>query len=495
MNTFTCAQRSEEWFQLHIGRVTASYMSDVMDFRKTGDKGAGSKRISYMGKKIAETLTGEMGTSIPPTFAMQWGTDHEDEARRAYVVSAGNFVDQIGFGIHPEIERFGASPDGLIDADGMLEIKCPDTSTHIRWMLEGEVPVEHRPQMYAQMAVFGRKWCDFISRDVRLVPRHQTFIKRLTREDAMIRMVTNLPPRVPATVYEASWFNNCVTLGYSGAYTATNIWTYYSPMISNAKVYAWWQTSFWTNEQAGFIYNGYQTDTNLATTWDAICTNPICDFLSGKINTAQYKAQALMNTNTGPLLYSLDGVHFYGAAKTNIWNAEINYLNQSIWTMTSYGYLPASTMYDGTSGGSYLGNYNGTFTGNGAGLTNLPVSGVGTNALALPLSGAMAANQSNAWVSLSGLTNIAQINFTAGVYTNLYFAGCSNLQAGFSFSVWLTQSSSQPTNLVAFNTNFWQPQVFGQILTMPTNSTSSGMLLSCFATATNTVKFTQTIFP
>ena len=189
MNTFTCAQRSEEWFQLHIGRVTASYMSDVMDFRKTGDKGAGSKRISYMGKKIAETLTGEMGTSIPPTFAMQWGTDHEDEARRAYVVSAGNFVDQIGFGIHPEIERFGASPDGLIDADGMLEIKCPDTSTHIRWMLEGEVPVEHRPQMYAQMAVFGRQWCDFISRDVRLVPRHQTFIKRLTREDAMIRMV------------------------------------------------------------------------------------------------------------------------------------------------------------------------------------------------------------------------------------------------------------------------------------------------------------------
>jgi hypothetical protein len=77
----------------------------------------------------------------------------------------------------------------------------------------------------------------------------------------------------------------------------------------------------------------------------------------------------------------------------------------------------------------------------------------------------------------------------------MYFAGCSNMQAGFSFTVWLTQSSTQPTNIIAFNTNFWQPQVFGQILTMPTNSSSSAMLLSCFATGTNVVKFTQTLFP
>jgi len=143
----------------------------------------------------------------------------------------------------------------------------------------------------------------------------------------------------------------------------------------------------------------------------------------------------------------------------------------------------------------------GTFSGNAAGLTNIPSSaitggtGTGSNALALLISGAAVANQSNAWVSLAGLTNIAQVNFTVGVYTNMYFAGCSNMQAGFSFTVWLTQSSTQPTNIIAFNTNFWQPQVFGQILTMPTNSSSSAMLLSCFATGTNVVKFTQTLFP
>ena len=189
MKTFTCEQRSEEWFELHIGRVTASYMSDVMDFRTTGDKGPGSMRNAYMGKKIAETLTNQLSMLGYVNAAMQWGNDNEDGARRAYVLASGNFVDCIGFGIHPEIERFGASPDGLIGDDGMVELKCPETSTHIKWMDAGDVPVEHRPQMYAQMAVFGRQWCDFQSYDPRLGKRYERFSKRLVRDEAMIKVV------------------------------------------------------------------------------------------------------------------------------------------------------------------------------------------------------------------------------------------------------------------------------------------------------------------
>jgi hypothetical protein len=175
MKTFNCAQRSDEWFELHIGRVTASYMGDVMDFLKTGNKGPSAKRNAYMGKKIAEVLTGLIDQDGYVSPAMRWGNDHEDEARRAFEERREVMVDRIGFGIHPDIERFGASPDGLICDDGQIEIKCPETSTHIRWIEGGVVPDEHRPQMYAQMAVFGRKWCEFASFDPRLTKRYQLF--------------------------------------------------------------------------------------------------------------------------------------------------------------------------------------------------------------------------------------------------------------------------------------------------------------------------------
>lgn len=192
MKTFHCAQRSEEWFELHIGRVTASYMADVMDFKKTGDKGPSAKRLAYMGKKIAETITGLMDMTGYVSPAMQWGIEHENEARQAYELTRKKVVEEIGFVIHPEIERFGTSPDGLIDKDGLLEVKCPDTSTHIRWLLGGVVPDEHKPQMLAQMACTGRDWCDFMSYDPRLTKRYQLFIPpRLKAETAAILEVEN----------------------------------------------------------------------------------------------------------------------------------------------------------------------------------------------------------------------------------------------------------------------------------------------------------------
>ena len=320
-------------------------------------------------------------------------------------------------------------------------------------------------------------------------------------------MVTNLPqPRIPVTVYSDSQ-NNDARNGISAAYTVSNFANYYLPMANmGAQVIPIITEMEWTNENGVEPLPGAQSNTNLAVNWDMLNTNPLTSFVAKRINTAQFKGQVVMNTNTGPWAFTLDGVHFFGNQHSNLWTSEINYFESGVWTLPSFGYLATPTIYSFQSQ-----QFNGTFVGvgdpvsdfygNAAGLTNIPSSaitggtGTGSNALALLISGAAVANQSNAWVSLAGLTNIAQVNFTVGVYTNMYFAGCSNMQAGFSFTVWLTQSSTQPTNLIAFNTNFWQPQVFGQILTMPTNSISSAMLLSCFATATNVVKFTQTLFP
>ena len=163
-----CQQRSEEWLQLHVGRLTASHAADVLDFRKTGDKGPGAKRTAYFGKKIAETLTGLLDQDTYVSPQMEWGVAMEDAARRAYELFAGVLVDQIGFIIHPSIDRAGASPDGLLDGGGILEIKCPASSTHIKWAKEGVVPEEHRAQMYFEMACAGAAFGDFVSYDPRL---------------------------------------------------------------------------------------------------------------------------------------------------------------------------------------------------------------------------------------------------------------------------------------------------------------------------------------
>lgn len=187
---FHCDQRSNEWFDLHVGRVTASGVGDVMSFRKTGDKGSTADRKNYMAKKIAETLTGRMDMNGYFSPSMQWGIDNEDEARRAYEIARGTMCDRIGFGIHPAIERFGSSPDALAGDYGMVEIKCPDTSTHIKWLMAGVVPDEHKPQMVSGLSVFERAWCDFVSYDPRLPKRYRLFIApRLYGEDSEIKTV------------------------------------------------------------------------------------------------------------------------------------------------------------------------------------------------------------------------------------------------------------------------------------------------------------------
>jgi hypothetical protein len=98
-------------------------------------------------------------------------------------------VMPIGFAVHTYIERFGASPDGFVGDDGLVEIKCPNTSTHIGYMLAGIVPEEYEPQMQTAMACTGRKWCDFVSFDSRLPAHLQLFVRRLYRDDTRIAAI------------------------------------------------------------------------------------------------------------------------------------------------------------------------------------------------------------------------------------------------------------------------------------------------------------------
>ena len=158
-----------------MGKVTASRIADVLAKTKTG---WGASRYSYMGELIAERLTGRPNESFT-TSAMQWGKDNEDRARQAYVFRYDRQVEETGFVEHPRLEDLaGASPDGLVE-DGLIEIKCPSTITHLDTISSGKVPTRYQFQMQWQMECTGRKWCDFISFDPRLPENLQLFVKRV----------------------------------------------------------------------------------------------------------------------------------------------------------------------------------------------------------------------------------------------------------------------------------------------------------------------------
>lgn len=175
-------QGSAEWHALRLGKVTASRVSDVLAEIKSGEA---ASRANYRAELIAERLTGVAAESFA-NAAMQWGTEQEPFARAAYEVHANELVDQIGFIDHPRIDMSGASPDGLVGKDGLVEFKCPTTSNHVATLISGAVPSKYVPQMAWQMACTGRKWCDFCSYDPRLPEDLRLFVKRVDRDDKYI---------------------------------------------------------------------------------------------------------------------------------------------------------------------------------------------------------------------------------------------------------------------------------------------------------------------
>lgn len=175
-------QGSPEWLALRCGKVTASRVAEVVAKTKSGYS---ASRATYMGQLIAERLTG-VPTDTFTNAAMAHGTAMEPFARDAYRAQTFDDVLEVGFIHHPRIEWSGASPDGLVGADGLVEIKAPNTSTHIETLLSQKIPERYVTQMYWQMATTGRAWCDYVSWDNRLPKHMQLFVKRLERNDERI---------------------------------------------------------------------------------------------------------------------------------------------------------------------------------------------------------------------------------------------------------------------------------------------------------------------
>lgn len=178
-------QGTDAWKMLRCGRVTASRVADIIAKTKSGYS---SSRDNYMAQLICERLTGTVAESFT-NAAMQHGTETEPYARLAYEVNQNVLVDQVAFVPHPTIEMAGASPDGLVNTDGLLEIKAPQTATHIETLLSQTVPGKYFTQMQFQMACTGRKWCDFVSFDNRLPTELQLFVKRVPRDDVFIKQM------------------------------------------------------------------------------------------------------------------------------------------------------------------------------------------------------------------------------------------------------------------------------------------------------------------
>lgn len=178
----TVEQGSPEWLAMRVGKVTASRVADIFRRTKTGYS---TSRKNYAAFLLCERLTG-VPTEGFKSAEMNWGIEKEPEARAAYEFLRDVSVVKTDFVDHPSLPLCGASPDGLVGDDGLIEIKCPNTVTHINTLTTGEIDEDYIAQMQWQMACTGRQWCDFVSYDPRLPPHLRTFIKRVPRDQMWI---------------------------------------------------------------------------------------------------------------------------------------------------------------------------------------------------------------------------------------------------------------------------------------------------------------------
>ena len=176
-------QQTPEWYEVKIGKVGASRLADVMAEGKNGKPSA--TRANYMYELLTARLTGEYQQTYQSPEMLR-GIELEAEARRKYEIVTFNEVKQVGWIPHPEIEMCGCSPDGLVDDDGLIEIKCPNTKTHLETVLHGKIDRSYMLQMQWQIECSGREWCDFVSYDPRLPENIQICIIRVDKKQEVI---------------------------------------------------------------------------------------------------------------------------------------------------------------------------------------------------------------------------------------------------------------------------------------------------------------------
>jgi len=179
-------QGTHEWFEARYGNATASRIVDIMAKTKSGYS---ASRDNYMAQLICERMTGSSGNDFT-SAAMQWGIDTEPHARSEYEARTGVLVGKASYYPHPTIDRSGASPDGMVGEDGLLEIKCPNTATHIKTLLGSKLDRKYYLQMQWQMACTERVWCDFVSFDPRMPEELQYYSERVERNDELIEEIS-----------------------------------------------------------------------------------------------------------------------------------------------------------------------------------------------------------------------------------------------------------------------------------------------------------------
>jgi putative phage-type endonuclease len=193
-------QRTSDWRAARLGKATSSRIADIIARTKSGYS---SSRTNYAAQLVCERLTG-VATETYQSAAMAWGIDKEPEARRLYAFEQDLAVSRAGFLDHSTLAMSGASPDGLVGEDGLVEIKCPLTATHLDTVLGRAIPGKYLTQMQWQLAVTGRGWCDFVSYDPRLPADLRLFIERMPRNAILIgaleREVERFLAEVEATV-------------------------------------------------------------------------------------------------------------------------------------------------------------------------------------------------------------------------------------------------------------------------------------------------------
>lgn len=185
----------DEWLARRIGKVTASKLGDLMARTKSG---WGAGRANYMGALIAERLTGQKAETFQ-SAAMLHGIETEPEAIAAYEFFTGNEVTPSDFVEHPTIEMAGASPDGLVGADGLIEVKCPQVATHIDFLLGKSIDNKYVLQMQFQMACTGRAWCDFASYQTAMPESLRLKVTRVNRDD---KAIAELEHEIPVFMSE-----------------------------------------------------------------------------------------------------------------------------------------------------------------------------------------------------------------------------------------------------------------------------------------------------
>jgi putative phage-type endonuclease len=204
-------QRTAEWFAQRCGHLTASRIADMM---ARTQKGWGASRANYAAQLIAERLTGVAESGFT-SAAMQHGIDTEAAARAAYGFMQDVEVIEAPFVLHPRLAWSGASPDGFVGDDGLVEIKCPNTATHITTLRGGEIPDKYIKQMQWQMACTERDWCDFVSFDPRMPVEMQLHIQRVDRDNDLIAEIESAAigflDEIAATVAELETIYRKVT--------------------------------------------------------------------------------------------------------------------------------------------------------------------------------------------------------------------------------------------------------------------------------------------